>query len=75
MKKGFLIDMDGVIYSGDNVILGAPEFIAHLQQEEIPFLFMTNNSQRTPIDTVNKVAKMGIQINEENVYTLSLIHI
>ena len=72
MKKGFLIDMDGVIYSGDNLIKGADVFIKTLQKEQIPFLFMTNNSQRTPLDTVNKVARMGIKIKEENVYTSAM---
>lgn len=72
MKKGFLIDMDGVIYSGDTMIPGADKFIETLQKENIPFLFMTNNSQRTPLDTVNKVAKMGIMIKEENVYTSAM---
>lgn len=72
MKKGFLIDMDGVIYSGETMIEGADTFIATLQKEKIPFLFMTNNSQRTPLDTVNKVAKMGIHIREENVYTSAM---
>ncbi len=72
MKKGFLIDMDGVIYSGDTMIEGADKFIADLQKENIPFLFMTNNSQRTPSDTVNKVAKMGIKIKEENVYSSAM---
>ncbi|ETN94726.1 NagD protein [Zhouia amylolytica] len=72
MKKGFLIDMDGVIYGGDEMIPGADKFIATLQKENIPFLFMTNNSQRTPLDTVNKVARMGIKIKEENVYTSAM---
>lgn len=72
MKKGFLIDMDGVIYSGDTMIEGADTFIAALQEQKIPFLFMTNNSQRTALDTVNKVAKMGIKIKEENVYTSAM---
>lgn len=72
MKKGFLIDMDGVIYSGDTMIPGADKFIKTLQDDGIPFLFMTNNSQRTPLDTVTKVAKMGINIKEENVYTSAM---
>ncbi len=72
MKRGFLIDMDGVIYSGDTMIEGADTFIATLQKGKIPFLFMTNNSQRTPLDTVNKVANMGIKIKEENVYTSAM---
>jgi len=72
MKKGFLIDMDGVIYGNDLLIPGADKFIEELQKRKIPFLFMTNNSQRTPLDTVNKVAKMGIKIKEENVYTSAM---
>lgn len=72
MKKGFLIDMDGVIYGHDTLIPGADKFIEKLQEREIPFLFMTNNSQRTPLDTVNKVAKMGIHITEQNVYTSAM---
>ncbi|MDG3584026.1 MULTISPECIES: HAD-IIA family hydrolase [Galbibacter] len=72
MKKGFLIDMDGVIYGNDTLIPGADTFIKTLQKEKIPFLFMTNNSQRTPLDAVNKVARMGIKIKEENVYTSAM---
>ena len=64
--------MDGVIYNGDTMIPGADTFIKTLQKEKIPFLFMTNNSQRTPLDTVNKVSKMGINIKEENVYTSAM---
>ncbi len=72
MKKGFLIDMDGVIYDGNVLIKGADVFIKTLQDKEIPFLFMTNNSQRSPIDAVNKLAGMGISIKEENVYTSAM---
>lgn len=72
MKKGFLLDMDGVIYSGDDLIPGADKFIAQLQEKKIPFLFMTNNSQRTPVDVVNKVVKMGIKVEEKNVYTSAM---
>ena len=64
--------MDGVIYGNDLLIPGADKFIEQLQKRKIPFLFMTNNSQRTPLDTVNKVAKMGIKIKEENVYTSAM---
>lgn len=72
LRKGFLIDMDGVIYGNDTLITGADMFIEKLQYNDIPFLFMTNNSQRTPLDAVNKVAKMGIHIEEKNVYTSAM---
>jgi len=72
MKKGFLIDMDGVIYSGSDSIKGAKEFIKELQEQNIPFLFMTNNSQRTPIDVINKLKPMDIHVTEENIYTSAM---
>ncbi|WP_281752688.1 HAD-IIA family hydrolase [Neptunitalea chrysea] len=72
MRKGFLIDMDGVIYGNNTLIPGADKFIAQLQEKEIPFSFMTNNSQRTPLDAVNKCARLGIHIKEENVYTSAM---
>jgi NagD protein len=64
MAQGLLIDMDGVIYSGDALIPGADKFIARLLEQKIPFMFMTNNSQRTRVDAVRKLEKLGIKVPE-----------
>ena len=72
MIQGLLIDMDGVIYGGDVMIPGADAFIAKLIKEDIPFRFMTNNSQRTRLDAVRKLDKMGIKVKEEHVYTSAM---
>ena len=72
MKNGLLIDMDGVIYGGDIMIPGADAFIATLVKEKIPFTFMTNNSQRTPLETVRKLKKLGIGVTEDHVYTSAM---
>lgn len=72
MNKGFLIDMDGVIYGGNHLIPGADKFIAALQKRNIPFLFLTNNSQRTPRDVVNKLSGLGIEVEEDNVFTSAI---
>jgi len=72
MKHGFLIDMDGVIYSNNELIPGADHFISKLQQREIPFLFMTNNSQRTPRDGVNKLTRLGIKVDESCMFTSAM---
>jgi len=61
MEAGFLIDMDGVVYRGSELIPGADRFIARLQQLELPFLFLTNNSQWTRRDAVARLARLGIQ--------------
>ena len=72
MRHGYLIDMDGVIYRGSEPIPGAAEFIDYLVEENIPYLFLTNNSTYTPLDVVVKVRKFGIETSEEHVYTSAL---
>ncbi|MEQ8475540.1 MAG: HAD-IIA family hydrolase [Fulvivirga sp.] len=72
MKHGLLIDMDGVIYIENQMIPGADVFIKTLLKEDIPFTFMTNNSQRTPLDGVQKLKKMGIKVEEKHVYTSAM---
>ncbi|MBS1950293.1 MAG: Pyridoxal-5'-phosphate phosphatase, eukaryotic type [Cytophagales bacterium] len=72
MAKGLLIDMDGVIYGGDTMIVGADSFINKLLKENIPFMFMTNNSQRTRLDAVRKLSKMGITVTEQHIYTSAM---
>ncbi len=52
---GFLIDMDGVIYRGSELIPGAERFIAELLALELPFFFLTNDSQRTRRDVVTNL--------------------
>jgi NagD protein len=61
--------MDGVIYGGDKLIPGADVFINNLIKSDIPFTFMTNNSQRTPREVLNKLKRMGIKVTEDHVYT------
>ncbi|MCC7145491.1 MAG: TIGR01457 family HAD-type hydrolase [Phycisphaeraceae bacterium] len=69
---GYLIDMDGVIYRGSKLIPGAAAFISQLRQRKIPFLFLTNNSQRTRRDVSTKVQRLGIDITEEHVFTCAM---
>jgi NagD protein len=72
MKTGLLIDMDGVIYRGSQLIAGADRFIEALKKHRIPFLFLTNNSQRTQRDVATKLERMGIQVEAENIFTCAM---
>ncbi|MAX25402.1 MAG: TIGR01457 family HAD-type hydrolase [Phycisphaeraceae bacterium] len=72
MAKGFLIDMDGVIYRGSQLIRGADQFINLLLERDIPFLFLTNNSQRTRRDVATKLARMGINVDESHIFTCAM---
>ncbi len=69
---GYLIDMDGVIYRGNKLIAGADRFIEELRANQIPFLFLTNNSQRTRRDVATKLQRLGIDVEEEHVFTCAM---
>lgn len=69
---GILIDMDGVIYRGSELIPGADRFISLLHDYHVPFLFLTNNSQRTRRDIAAKLARMGVQAGAEHVFTCAM---
>jgi NagD protein len=72
MRKGLLIDMDGVIYRSAQLIPGAVKFIELLRDWNIPFLFLTNNSQRTRRDVATKLVRMGIPIEEKHIFTCAM---
>ena len=72
-NRGFIIDMDGVIYRDSTPIPGAVEFINRLLQKDIPFTFVTNNSQRTRRDVCFKLNKMGMPgVEERHVFTCAM---
>jgi len=70
--RHWLIDMDGVLYHGNQPVPGAADFVAALQEEKTPFLLVTNNSTLTPDEYVAKVGRMGIAVTCENVLTSSI---
>src|SRR5688572_20793667 len=69
---GYLIDMDGVIYRGNELIPGADRFIRELRTADVPFLFLTNNSQRTRRDVATKLERLGIDVEERHVFTCAM---
>ncbi len=71
-EKGFICDMDGVIYHGNQVLPGVVEFIDWLHKENKEFLFLTNNSGYTPRELQQKLARMGLDVSEEHFYTSAL---
>lgn len=72
MKHGYLIDMDGVLYRGTELIPEADRFVRLLREQNLPFRFLTNNSQRTRRDMTAKLARMGIEVEEEHVFTCAM---
>lgn len=68
-KSVFLLDMDGTIYLGEELIFGAKEFLKHLKQQGKRYLFLTNNSSKNKKKYVEKLRRLGIEAKEEDVFT------
>ena len=71
-KKGFIIDMDGVMYHGNRVLEGAVDFINWLQENDKKYLFLTNSSEKTPQELRQKLLRMGLDVPSEHFYTSAL---
>ena len=71
-KSGFICDMDGVIYHGNILLPGVSEFVDWLKKEDKHFLFLTNSSERSPKELQQKLARMGLEVDEKHFYTSAL---
>jgi NagD protein len=71
-KKGFICDMDGVIYHGNRLLPGVQEFVDFLQRENKKYLFLTNSSERAPRELAQKLSRLGLTVSEEHFYTSAL---
>lgn len=70
--KAFILDMDGVIYTGRQLIPGAKEFVDKLKQGDYKFLFLTNNSYLLPLQLKERLYNMGIDVSEDYFYTSAM---
>ncbi len=64
-----IIDMDGVLYRGDEPVPRLQEFFAFLRARPVPFILATNNSTRTPEAYADKLARMGVEVSPTEVLT------
>ncbi len=71
-KSAFICDMDGVIYHGNRLLPGVPEFVKWLNDNGKDFLFLTNSSERAPRELAQKLNRMGLEISEDHFYTSAL---
>src|SRR5947207_13629647 len=72
MTKAYLIDMDGVLTHGNQLIPGAVEFIERLREAHARFTVLTNNSSRTPRDHQARLARLGLHIRADSIFTSAL---
>ena len=70
--KNFIIDMDGVLVQGNQIIPGADDFIKRLRKQKRKFLLLTNNPMYTPRDLAHRLQAIGIQIEENQIFSSAL---
>lgn len=70
--KNFIIDMDGVLIQGNQMIPGADEFINKLRKQNRKFLLLTNNPVYTPRDLAHRLQATGIQIEENQIFSSAM---
>ncbi len=72
-RTGYLIDLDGTMYRGTQIIEGAKIWIDWLLEHDVPFLFLTNNSGRTPVQAAQHMLNIGYQgIEPRHFYTSAM---
>ncbi|MDD6213359.1 MAG: HAD-IIA family hydrolase [Clostridiales bacterium] len=71
-KKGFICDMDGVIYHGNRLLPGVKEFLQWLRDNDKRYLFLTNSGQCTPKELQQRLGRMGLEVEESHFYTSAL---
>jgi 4-nitrophenyl phosphatase len=67
--RGLLVDLDGVVYTGDEAIDGAAEFVDLARTQGVPFLLVTNNSTASPEKVAARLGGMGIAVTSDEVMT------
>jgi HAD superfamily hydrolase (TIGR01458 family) len=67
--RGVLLDLDGVLYSGDDPVPGAVATVAWLRREGLPFLYLTNTTSRPRQTIADKLTAMGIAADVDQILT------
>lgn len=71
--EAFLLDLDGTLYRGTEVIPDAPDFLRWLIETDRKYLFVTNNSSRRPEQVAEHLRRFGIPAEAEHVLTPSMV--
>ena len=67
--RAFIVDMDGVLWEGEQPLPGLLEFFATLRNLNARFILATNNASQTPEQYVDKLARMGVQVTRDEILT------
>ncbi len=70
--RGLILDMDGVLWEGNNPLPGLADFFLFLRRREIRILLATNNSSLTPESYREKILRMGVPVTLDEILTSAM---
>jgi HAD superfamily hydrolase (TIGR01450 family) len=66
--RALAIDLDGVVYHGNQLIRGADSAVALLRELNLSVFFVTNNSSKSRKQIAEKLSGLGIPASEKEVF-------
>jgi glycerol 3-phosphatase-2 len=70
---GFLVDLDGVVWVGREMLPGAAETLTELIDGSKQVVFVTNNPARAPVVYAERLRSAGIPVTDERVVTAGIV--
>ena len=64
-----LLDLDGVVYLGEQPVPGVPPALGAVRQAGMRLAFVTNNASRTPAQVAELLGRVGVPAASEEVVT------
>ncbi len=67
--RGVVLDMDGVVWNGPDILPGVPELFLFLREHGIPYSLATNNSSKNVDEYVARLVGIGVPAEDRNIVT------
>lgn len=71
--RGYIFDLDGTLYRGEEIIPGAPQTIAELRQRRCDLVFLSNKPLERRQAYAEKLTRLGIPTSPDEVINSSLV--
>jgi len=71
-KSGYIVDMDGVLTRGNQLVPGADKFLDWIQKSKKKYLFLTNSSDKSPQMIKEKFQRLGVSVPAETFFTSAM---
>lgn len=71
--KSLILDIDGILYEGDQAVPGAVELIEDLNKHNTPYVLLSNNTTNTIEKHIEKLASLGMQVPRESIITAARV--